>query len=192
MVQVSDGVELIRRSHRRDDPGRFRVDRACHCAQPKLLIVRVRGVKGEQVGIRRDGTSVGDGASWCFWSDAFLALDHLRPGPRVAPKVTRVVLPAVRRGIGFVEGNWRLCTAAHPWTAKAAERERVRALLRLRKATSPTAHSRIELRFFCCTPDVAHPLARRPCRAIVFVTLECISIAAPCAEHAVCGSKTGR
>jgi hypothetical protein len=108
MVQVSDGVELIRQSHRRDDPGRFRVDRACHCAQPKLLIVRVRGVKGEQVGIRRDGTSVGDGASWCFWGDAFLALDHLRPGPRVAPKVTRVVSPAARRGIGFVEGNWPL------------------------------------------------------------------------------------
>jgi hypothetical protein len=71
MVQMSGGVERIRRSHRRDDPGRFRGDWACHCAQLKLLIVRVRGVKGEQVGIRRDGTCVEDGASWCFWGDAF-------------------------------------------------------------------------------------------------------------------------
>jgi hypothetical protein len=76
LVQVSDSVELSRLSHRTNDPGRVRTDWACHRAQPKRLIVRVRGVDGEKVGIRWDGICFQDGAPWCPCGNASSS-----PGP---------------------------------------------------------------------------------------------------------------
>jgi hypothetical protein len=52
------------------------------------------------------------GLHGAFVETPFLALDHVRLDPWKAPKVSRVVLPAARRGIGFAEGRWArsMCT----------------------------------------------------------------------------------
>jgi hypothetical protein len=149
MVHVSDSVELSRRSHRTNDPGRVRTDWACHRAQPKRLIVRVRGVEGEKVGIRWDGICFQDGAPWCLCGNAFSG-----PGSRTSRPMESAKSKS-RRLTCCTPWHWlcgeqmgqvhvHLSTEVH---VPRRQREVVwRALLRLRKppATTLTARSRIE------------------------------------------------